>query len=384
MVMEFLDGADLATWLQRGPLPFEQAVDFVLQASVAVADAHGLGIVHRDLKPANLFCVRRSDGHLLVKVLDFGISKMTETERGVAMTGTASVIGSPLYMSPEQMQTPKEVDGQTDIWALGVILYELTTGEVPFGGTTFAEVAIKAATQQPPPMTTWRPDVSPGLQAVVLKCLAKAKTDRYRDVAELAMALAPFAPAHARGSIERISRIVHGAGAGGIDAASRIETTGAASNPTPPSPVASTAHAIGHTAPGVTRSGGGAKTFAGIAAVVLVSVGATIAVTRTGSKLAADPAIHVAPGTPSTAAAALVPPPAPSSTAETLAPTAAPVDPAPAAPSAAPTASSRPPSTPPAGKKGGKPPPAPPSAATARPEGPPPDSDPLSRLRFKQ
>src|ERR1700733_1118638 len=105
MVMEFLEGGDLAAWIeQRGPMPVEQAVEFVLQACVAVADAHGLGIVHRDLKPANLFCVRRTDGRLLIKVLDFGISKVTQfgsSGPGTSATKTSALMGSPLYMSPE-------------------------------------------------------------------------------------------------------------------------------------------------------------------------------------------------------------------------------------------------------------------------------------------
>src|SRR5207302_10420136 len=113
MVMEYLDGGDLAAWVQqRGPLPIEQAVEFVLQACEAIADAHGLGIVHRDLKPANLFCIRRSDGQLSIKVLDFGISKLTGlagSGRELALTRTAAVMGSPLYMSPEQMQSSREV-----------------------------------------------------------------------------------------------------------------------------------------------------------------------------------------------------------------------------------------------------------------------------------
>src|SRR5580700_416889 len=108
MVMEYLEGGDLAAWIkQRGALPIEQAVEFVLQACVAVADAHALGIVHRDLKPANLFCVRRSDGQLSIKVLDFGISKLADGvgPGSMAMTKTSALMGSPLYMSPEQMRS---------------------------------------------------------------------------------------------------------------------------------------------------------------------------------------------------------------------------------------------------------------------------------------
>ncbi len=218
MVMEFLDGGDLAAWLkQRGPLPLEQAVEFVLHACVAVAEAHSLGIVHRDLKPANLFCVRRPDGQLSVKVLDFGISKVTEAARsseppGMSFTKTSAMMGSPLYMSPEQMQSTKSVDSRSDIWALGVILYELLSGKVPFDGAALTEIAIKAATEPPPPIRGYRPDVPPPLEAVILRCLEKDRQRRYSNVAELAVALADFAPRRARASIERITNTIQAAG----------------------------------------------------------------------------------------------------------------------------------------------------------------------------
>ncbi|HTB76104.1 MAG TPA: serine/threonine-protein kinase [Polyangiaceae bacterium] len=126
MVMEFLEGHDLAQWVRlRGSLLLEQAVDFVLQACEALAEAHALGIVHRDLKPANLFIVRGADALHAVKVLDFGISKAAGLE--VALTRTAAVMGSPLYMSPEQMAASRNVDARTNIWAMGIVLYELLT-----------------------------------------------------------------------------------------------------------------------------------------------------------------------------------------------------------------------------------------------------------------
>jgi len=216
MVMEFLEGGDLADWLRRhGPLPIEQAVDFVLQACVAVADAHGLGIVHRDLKPANLFCVRRSDGQSLIKVLDFGISKMNamgSSSPGASVTQTSAMLGSPLYMSPEQMQSPKSVDAKTDIWAMGVVLYELLTGLTPFDGETIAEVAIKAATHAPPPIRAVRPDVPAELESAIVKCFEKDRRLRPANVAELAVSLLPFAPLRSRASVERISGIINSTG----------------------------------------------------------------------------------------------------------------------------------------------------------------------------
>src|SRR5580692_2454920 len=165
MVMEYLEGGDLAAWIkQRGPLPIEQAVDFVLQACVAVADAHALGIVHRDLKPANLFCIRRSDGQFLIKVLDFGISKLTDltgTGPGMGMTKTSALMGSPLYMSPEQMRSSRDVDAGTDIWALGVILFELMAGRPAFLAGSVTELAIKVANEAPPALRSFRPDMLP-------------------------------------------------------------------------------------------------------------------------------------------------------------------------------------------------------------------------------
>jgi serine/threonine protein kinase len=200
MVMEYLDGGDLAAWIQqRGALPIDQAVEFVLHACIAVA--HALGIVHRDLKPANLFCVRRSDGQLSIKVLDFGISKVTDTS-GMApgsMTRTSALMGSPLYMSPEQMRASKDVDAQTDIWALGVILFELMTGRPAFVADSVTELAIKVTNDPAPAIRGFRPDVPIALEAIVFKCLEKDRRQRYRNVAELALALLPFAPKRAKG-----------------------------------------------------------------------------------------------------------------------------------------------------------------------------------------
>jgi eukaryotic-like serine/threonine-protein kinase len=214
MIMEFLEGGDLAAWIQRqGPLPLQQAVDFILQACVGVASAHGIGIVHRDLKPANLFCLRGNDGQFIIKVLDFGISKVSNaSDSGGAMTHTAAVMGSPYYMSPEQMQSAKEVDARTDIWALGVVLYELLTGSTPFAGESYAEIAIKVATASFAPVRVFRPDASPLLEAVIARCLEKDKRRRFSNVAELALALADFGSKRSRPSVEKVVGIIQAAG----------------------------------------------------------------------------------------------------------------------------------------------------------------------------
>jgi serine/threonine protein kinase len=222
IVMEYLEGGDLAAWLkQRGAPPIEQAIEFVLQACVAVAEAHALGIVHRDLKPANLFCIRRVDGQLSIKVLDFGISKLTVrsgsvagtmTARSIDLTLTTAVMGSPLYMSPEQMRSLRDVDARTDIWALGIVLFELITGRVPFQAGSVSELAIKINGEPTPAVRSLRPEVPDGLEAIVLKCLEKERRQRYRNVAELALALLPFAPKRAKSSVERIAGIIQAAG----------------------------------------------------------------------------------------------------------------------------------------------------------------------------
>ena len=213
MVMEYLEGRDLSAWLtERGPLPVEQAVEFVLQACEAIAEAHAMGIVHRDLKPANLYCIRRPDGALSIKVLDFGISKSTSGAGGMGMTKTHTVMGSPLYMSPEQMESSKGVDARADIWALGVILFELVTGRVPFEGEAITELVLKIVTASPPILLGAMPGVPPGLDPIIHKCLEKKRENRYASVSELANDLLPYAPPRSRLSVERIANIMNAAG----------------------------------------------------------------------------------------------------------------------------------------------------------------------------
>jgi serine/threonine-protein kinase len=213
IVMEYLEGSDLAAWVrERGPLPVAQAVDFVLQGCEAIAEAHGLGIIHRDLKPANFFVSRSADGQYSVKVLDFGISKVTGSSASpgeMTMTSTQTLLGSPLYMSPEQMVASRDVDEGTDIWSLGVILHELLTGHPPFNGDSVPEVCIKVATQEPAPLRFTRSDCPRGLEAVMRKCLEKDRSKRYAIVADLAEALVEYGSERGWNSARRISRVMH-------------------------------------------------------------------------------------------------------------------------------------------------------------------------------
>jgi serine/threonine-protein kinase len=212
MIMEYLEGEDLQQSIQRGgSLTAPAAVNYVLQAAEAVAEAHSLGIIHRDLKPANLFLTTGADGSPLVKVLDFGISKVTAPGRR-GLTRTNAIMGSLGYMSPEQLRSTKHVDQRTDVWGLGVVLYELLAGGPAFEGEHLAAISVKIALESPKPLEEIRPDVASGLVSVVVKCLAKEPVARYQNMAELAAALEPFAPRDAARLVERIGRL---AGAGG-------------------------------------------------------------------------------------------------------------------------------------------------------------------------
>jgi eukaryotic-like serine/threonine-protein kinase len=209
MVMEYLEGRDLSAVVERGPLPIKDAAEYIVQACDAMAEAHTCGIVHRDLKPANLFLTQRSDGAQVVKVLDFGISKLQTPELSQAnLTKTTALMGSPLYMSPEQMRSTRDVDHRTDIWSLGVILYELLTGRSAFHGETLPQLLAVIMTEQPAPLQTHRPEIPAGLAAIVLRCLEKTPATRFQNVGELAAALVEFAPRRSRAIAERICKIV--------------------------------------------------------------------------------------------------------------------------------------------------------------------------------
>jgi serine/threonine protein kinase len=208
IVMEYLEGYDLGTLLKkRGPLRVAPAVDYILQACEGLAEAHAQGIVHRDLKPDNLYLAARADGGHIIKVLDFGISKATVT--GIA-TRTGDILGSPAYMSPEQMRSTKDVDARADVWSLGVVMYQLLTGRLPFGGDSLPTLCLSVLNDDPVPPNEIRQDLPEGLSEVILHCLAKESQDRFSDVGELAAALGPFATRGGFGSVTRVRSALKG------------------------------------------------------------------------------------------------------------------------------------------------------------------------------
>ncbi len=252
IVMERLQGRDLREELTAGgPMPIEVAVDFVLQACLAIAEAHGAGVVHRDIKPSNLFLTQRADGTPHIKVLDFGISKFNRTDsEDVELTTTRTVLGSPQYMSPEQIRSPKNADPRTDIWALGVVLHELLVGSPPFVGETVPELSATIAADPPRTLCASRPDAPKELEAVILRCLEKPMDARYASVAQLARALAPFAPIDGERLAIRVERICNPslASSGGAKASERAWGATAVSRSdvvTPVAPVVPNGGAIG-------------------------------------------------------------------------------------------------------------------------------------------
>ncbi len=192
MLMEYLEGCDLkALILKQGRLSVVEAVGYVLQVCEAMTEAHAAGIVHRDLKPANLFLVRRRFSRPCVKVLDFGISKQTGAQ-DLNLTDEHATLGSPLYMAPEQMGSSKTVDGRTDIWALGVVLYELLTGTSPFEGNSMVNVISRVLQEEPTRLRDLQADIPMDLEQIIDKCLRKRAAERFQTMQELQAALAKF------------------------------------------------------------------------------------------------------------------------------------------------------------------------------------------------
>jgi predicted Ser/Thr protein kinase len=321
LVMEYLEGRDMEALVRSGEkLPVSQLVTYVLEACEGLAEAHAAGIVHRDLKPANLFLARRTDGSVRVKLLDFGISKLTAIPGAgpdVGMTSTQALMGSPLYMSPEQLRSSKNVDRRADIWSMGVILYECLTSTSPFEAETLPEVCARIMAEPPPPLK----GAPRGLDVVVMRCLEKDPQKRYPDTGALATALAPFGGPDARAHAERIVRVARSSNPS-------LAGIGPGSSGEMPVLTATAASGIGQTNASLVRSSQvatrrmpGARVAVG-AAVALLGIAFVVVLVATRSR-------HVEPAGVAAAAAtsAAV---APTVTA-TAPPSAAPAEPAPTA-----------------------------------------------------
>jgi eukaryotic-like serine/threonine-protein kinase len=329
LVMEYLEGQDLDSLLRGRPvLPVSEALNYALQACEGLAEAHAAGIIHRDLKPANLFLARKSDGSVRVKLLDFGISKLSpptgRTSDG-AKTGTQNLMGSPLYMAPEQMRSSKNVDRRADIWSMGIILYEMLSGRSPFTGDTLPEICARILADAPPSLRTPPSDVSPELEAVVFACLEKEPERRLADVATLARALSNCGPPDLRVTADRIARLLRidssslpdvtlGPGVPRAVAASSFVAQTNASFGSPASPARprrSSTTAIGVTAAlaaAVLVVGGMVATRGKHADAPAVSAGSAITqgsplVSAPAVTLAPAPVISAAPGEPTVASA---------------------------------------------------------------------------------
>jgi len=342
MVMEHLTGNDLNQILRHhGPQSLAIVCDLMLQACEGIAEAHAANIVHRDVKPSNFFITQRPDGSMLLKILDFGISK---TQAGVSeLTGTQAVLGTPAYMAPEQMKSGRDADARSDIWSIGVVMYQLLTGRLPFNGESYASLVLQVNSDPPAPLMMPLP---PGLSEVILRCLEKDPKKRFQNVGELARMLAPYAsdPAAAAVSASRAARTLHHRG--GTAGVLPLTAGGALATPVPLSPAQLTPRgwsptSVSHGAGQVTFQVRGARGWiiGGAAAVVLLAgVGGYVVneVTKDGDAPQRDEASEQAPvgaseplPTPDPPASVLmaapssaVPPPPPA--ASTLPPTPAP------------------------------------------------------------
>ena len=232
IVMEHLEGQDLADLVGAvGRVPYEEVVDYVLQASDAIAEAHALGIVHRDLKPANVFLAKDRRGVRTVKVLDFGISKLIHGADGAPtssdLTSEGVAIGSAGYMAPEQIDNARDVDVRADVYSLGALMYALVAATPPHKGDSPFAILAEMTSKPLTPLRSWVPEVPADFAAVVERCLAVAPGARWPTVAHLARALAPFATARGKLYVKQICATL------GTEPAKTVESVDTVALPAP-------------------------------------------------------------------------------------------------------------------------------------------------------
>ncbi|MCS6900871.1 MAG: serine/threonine-protein kinase [Myxococcales bacterium] len=215
IVMEMLHGCDLSELLEREApqgLPVPRAIHFVLQILRGLHVAHSKGIIHRDLKPSNAFVIQREGEPDFIKLLDFGISKITQEpgKEAQQLTQTNTGLGTPLYMSPEQARNAREANAQSDLYSVAAILYELLTGRTPYQAESPNDLLFKLFTAEPDPILSVRPDLPPALAEVIHKGLSKDPAQRPSSALEFAEQLIPFADARSTEVIARIRAAVGG------------------------------------------------------------------------------------------------------------------------------------------------------------------------------
>jgi serine/threonine protein kinase len=228
LVLEYLDGTDLRVLLNReNRIEPRRAVDWMMDLLEALAEAHALGIVHRDVKPENLVLAQTPSGES-VKLLDFGICFARHVpgadERRLS---EGNSVGSPHYMAPEQISSPDSSDHRIDIWSVGVVLFELLSGEPPFEGDNAMSICAQVLAREPVALTQLVPSLPAGLAQVVARCLSKEPDQRHADVLELAEALAPYATDGASEALPRIRRTLSYAPPAPMDAAKPMTPSGA-------------------------------------------------------------------------------------------------------------------------------------------------------------
>jgi len=305
IVMELLNGRDLATILrENGPLPANIVCDYLLQACIAIGEAHAQGIVHRDLKPGNLFLTMKPDGSPLIKVLDFGVAKAPQ-DGNFSLTQTANVIGSPGYMSPEQLRSSKEADARSDIWSLGVTIYELIAGRQPWIAESITELTLRIAMDPLPPLP---PLVPPGLGAVIARCMEKEPARRFANVGELAAALAPFSTANGAEIAAVVARVARGsAPVFGSSSQSGLEAAPTVAMRTSPNHPTTVGGASGVLVDGPKR-GRGRLVVSLLAGSVVLGIAAAVLIVKQGGS-GDDPAPPPTTATAPTAAPTPPPPP---------------------------------------------------------------------------